>query len=386
MMDKITLLKQKDKFRGCMVGGAVGDALGYPVEFMSHSEIINKYGHKGITNYALHHGKALVSDDTQMTMYTANSLLFAYTRMMARGIGAPLYVYVAKSYWEWYCTQYCKKVDELKENLCSGFLTCWISNIPEMYAPRAPGNTCLNAIKHGADGTVENPINDSKGCGGVMRVAPVGLFASSFRWDARKVMEAGADIAAITHGHELGYIPAAALAYIINQIVAKPEEPLKNIVVDTIRMLDCVYEDKKHLFTLTTLLNLAVDLSQRQVDDYEAIKALGRGWVGEEALAIAVYCALKHSDSFEDAVIAAVNHGGDSDSTGAICGNILGAYLGFNSIPAKYIGKLELLEELLELADDLAILPDADIDEYGASDELWNDKYIKCGYPKRADR
>lgn len=375
----------KDKFRGCMVGGAVGDALGYPVEFMRHREIVAKYGCNGITNYELHHGKALVSDDTQMTMYTANSLLFAYSRMMSRGIGAPLHVYVAKSYGEWYFTQCCKKVEELKQNLGTEYLTCWISNIPEMYASRAPGNTCLNAIRQGAMGTVDEPINDSKGCGGVMRVAPVGLFASAFRWEARKVMSEGAAMAAITHGHELGYIPAAALAYIINQIVTKPDTGLVEIVKDTIRYLNDIFEDKQHLAEMTRLLYLAIELSESQMDDFDAIKQLGKGWVGEEALAVAVYCALKHSDSFEDAVIAAVNHGGDSDSTGAICGNIMGAYLGFNAIPAKYIGKLELLEELLELADDLAILPDVDIDEYGA-DDLWNDKYIRNIYPERRIR
>lgn len=372
----------KNKLRGCMVGGAVGDALGYPVEFMSHREIINKYGYRGITKYELRHRKALVSDDTQMTMYTANSLLFAYTRMMARGIGAPLHVYVAKGYEEWYFTQCCRKVDELKEKLNTGYLTCWISNIPEIYASRAPGNTCLEAIKNGAAGTVDEPINDSKGCGGVMRVAPVGLFASAFRWDARKVMNEGAAMAAITHGHELGYIPAAALAYIINQIVTRPDARIKEIVEDTIRNLNCVFEGKRHVTEMTRLLNLAVELSQCHLDDFEAIKQLGKGWVGEEALAVAVYCALRHSDCFEDAVVAAVNHGGDSDSTGSICGNIMGAYLGFNAIPAKYIGRLELLEELLELADDLAILPDVDIDECGA-DDLWNDKYIRNIYPKR---
>lgn len=63
------------------------------------------------------------------------------------------------------------------------------------------------------------------------------------------------------------------------------------------------------------------------------IAQLGVGWVGEEALAISVYCALKYQDDFKEAVIAAVNRNGDSDSTGAITGNILGAYLGLSRIP-----------------------------------------------------
>jgi ADP-ribosylglycohydrolase len=82
---------------------------------------------------------------------------------------------------------------------------------------------------------------------------------------------------------------------------------------------------------------------------------IGEGWVGEEALAIAVYCALKYQDDLRGALIAAVNHDGDSDSTGAITGNILGAYLGANAIPQAWLKKLELREVITELADDLLV-------------------------------
>ena len=371
-----------DKFRGCMVGGAVGDALGYPVEFMSYKQIQNVFGPEGITAYKLHNGVAQISDDTQMTMYTANGLLFAYTRMKMKGIGAPLCTYAIPAYTEWYYTQFCPNAAKLKEKLDRDSLSCWITNVPEMYASRVPGNTCLNAIAGGCKGTVNHKINNSKGCGGVMRVAPVGLFGTVANWSAEEVMYQGADFAALTHTHELGYIPAAALAYIINQITANKDMDLVTIIVATIRELNNNYGDKKHVGEMTGILERALDFAQRDLSDIDCIRVLGEGWVGEEALAVAVYCALRHSDSFEDAIIAAVNHGGDSDSTGAICGNIMGAHLGFNAIPDKYIGKLELLEQLLELADDLAILPDVYIDEFGG-DDLWNDKYIRNIYPRR---
>lgn len=370
----------KDKFRGCLVGGAAGDALGYPVEFMSYGEILREFGKKGITQYLLRDGVAQVSDDTQMTMYTANSLLFAYTRMMIRGIGAHLYVYAKNAYTEWYHTQYLDNPRQMIRKIRGNHLTCWLSNIQEMYASRAPGNTCLDAISEGCLGTVDNVINDGKGCGGVMRVAPVGLFGAPLGWSAEEVMHQGADFAALTHTHELGYIPAAAFAYIINQLINKPELRLKDIILDTIRNLESVYGDKEHTVELIRLLNNAIDLADRAGDDHAAVVKLGKGWVAEEALAIAVYCALKHSDSFEAAIIAAVNHGGDSDSTGAICGNIMGAYLGLNNIPPKFIGRLELLEQLLELADDLAVFREQDLDEYG-NDKLWEDKYCRATYP-----
>ena len=65
-----------DRYRGCLLGGAAGDALGYPVEFLSLADIRERYGPAGITSYALQHGVAQISDDTQMTLFTANGLLF----------------------------------------------------------------------------------------------------------------------------------------------------------------------------------------------------------------------------------------------------------------------------------------------------------------------
>ena len=88
--------------------------------------------------------------------------------------------------------------------------------------------------------------------------------------------------------------------------------------------------------------------------DLDAIRELGGGWVAEETVAIALYCALRHADSFEDAVIAAVNHDGDSDSTGAVTGNIMGALLGMEGIPAAFVQPLELRDVLLATAKKLA--------------------------------
>lgn len=115
------------------------------------------------------------------------------------------------------------------------------------------------------------------------------------------------------------------------------------------------------------------------MDDLDAIQQLGEGWVAEETLAIAVYCSLKYSDDFDKALIASVNHSGDSDSTGAVTGNILGAYLGLQGIPQKYLDNLELKEVILELADDL--FKDYRISEYGSyHDEIWEQKYIEKTY------
>lgn len=159
-----------DKYRGCLIGGAAGDALGYAVEFSREDQIAARYGAGGIRDYQLDdRGLAPFSDDTQMTLYTANGLLHAVTRGRLRGVLGPLRDYVSGFYVEWSRTQ--------TEPYPLADHSAWISALPELFVPRAPGATCLSACAVGAHGTPEEPINDSKGCGGIMRVAPAGLLA-----------------------------------------------------------------------------------------------------------------------------------------------------------------------------------------------------------------
>ena len=80
---------------------------------------------------------------------------------------------------------------------------------------------------------------------------------------------------------------------------------------------------------------------------------MGEGWVGDEAIAIAIFAVMRHIDNFEDCIVCAVNHDGDSDSTGAIAGNIIGAILGYSAIPGYYLGNLEIEPILVSAADDL---------------------------------
>ncbi|MBR2310217.1 MAG: ADP-ribosylglycohydrolase family protein [Oscillospiraceae bacterium] len=372
--------KNLDKIRGCLIGGAAGDALGYAVEFLSENYIFSKYGKAGITEYQLHHGKAWISDDTQMTMFTANGLLFGTTRGHMRGIMGPYPGYVAVAYREWYKTQV-----ESYEHCNRKFSTCWILNVPELFAARAPGNTCLSAIDDGCCGSIENPVNNSKGCGGVMRVAPIGLYLGDSRLASLAIDLMGADVAALTHGHEMGYIPAAMLVHIIRLVSHNDEITLKDVVLDSMTAMKMLFPEAKTLPGFLKLINKAVTLSAEDVADLDGIHQLGEGWVGDEALAIAIYCALKYSSDFDKALIAAVNHNGDSDSTGAITGNILGAYLGLSAIPEKYTKNLELLDVITEIADDLYY--DCNINEYtrptDPRDIAWEEKYVHITYPRK---
>ena len=161
----------------------------------------------------------------------------------------------------------------------------------------------------------------------------------------------------LTHGHELGYIPAAALVHVIRKVVEEPACSLLSAVTDSIAAVQNLFPHAQNLSDFVHLMQLAVKLSQSGIDDRDAVHQLGEGWVAEETLAIAVYCALKYEQDFDKAVIAAVNHNGDSDSTGAVCGNLLGAYLGYEAIPQKYLEHLELHDLIRKLADSLSMTP-----------------------------
>ena len=390
-------MRNIDKFRGCLIGGAAGDALGYAVEFKREDEIFSEYGKDGITEYdlILDDDVAEISDDTQMTLFTANGLLFGVTRFCTHGIlGAGLKDYVAYAYQDWLQTQI--GVEDY-----NAYHYCWIRDIVELNVRRAPGNTCMSALmsmKHH-----QQVDNDSKGCGGVMRVAPVGMMAAADeqvvvkdwygkevprrKWQTNEIVRLGGDCAEITHKHPLGYLPAAFMAGLVYYILMHDETITFSVFEGFLR---AVYADVKQEYTIgrkqqaldelwiliEKAINQAGDIT---VSDEYAIPCLGEGWTGDEAFAIAIYCTMKHLDSFEDAIAAAVNHDGDSDSTGAICGNLMGAIIGYNAIPEHFKQKLELKNLLLDMADD--IVRGCPIGEYHApktpDEQQWERRYVK---------
>ena len=380
-----------DPIRGCLFGGAVGDALGYAVEFIEDYAIFERYGAEGITEYALDKvtGKALISDDTQMTLFTANGLLVGDTRGCMRGIQGWPRGYVAMAYQDWLYTQ----TGSYENRAERGYnQRSWLCDVPELYARRAPGNTCLSALSEAAraghvDDYIANPKNDSKGCGGVMRISPLAL---NYQMAIETLDMEAAQIAAITHGHSLGYMPAAVLCHIINRIVFPGEKKmtLREIVVEAKKTAEKIFDGDKHLKELTDIIDRAIVLSENDFDDLENIRALGQGWVAEETLAIAIYCSLRYEKDFSRGIIAAVNHSGDSDSTGAVTGNILGALVGYDAIEDKWKKDLECADIVIEMADD--ICHGCQMSEYSSyHDAPWALKYMdmhwKVPVPRNED-
>ena len=352
--------KQLDKIRGSLIGGAVGDALGYPVEFInSYMGIQKRYGENGITRLDTtqwwlpdeeNSSKAWISDDTQMTLFTACGLLNA----KAQGT-APRYA-ICEAYLEWYYTQIGKRSGRHKD--------CWIGDVPELNNRRAPGQTCITALQDILRG--KDPYNNSKGCGGIMRTAPVALYGAVWRDTPegeplegrisriKDVDMLSADAAEITHQHPLGWLSSALEAHVIYRILQKDsltEDGFKAYLSEGYGTLLSLYPNEgASISQLRALTDKALGLVDSPASDVDNIEAIGEGWVAEETLAIAVYCAVKYFDNFEKAIIASVNHKGDSDSTGAVTGNILGAVVGYDAIPEFFKTDLELHDVILHVA------------------------------------
>lgn len=326
------------------MGGAVGDALGAPIEFLTLNQIRAQYGLAGLTDYARAYGrKGALTDDTQMTLFTAEGLILSNLRDdYARGEQVVEAVYHA--YLRWLYTQESHLKDRLFHvhgscSMADGMLTTH----PELFSHRAPGNSCLSALRSGKMGTISAPINNSKGCGGVMRIAPVGLFYK----DASQAFKSGCECAAITHGHACGYLASGVQAAIIAFIM--DGESLADAIGASVELL----KKWDHHAICSDAIEQALEMHRHGEPSSETVEKLGAGWVAEEALAISLYCALAFQDDFPKGVLLAVNHSGDSDSTGAITGNLLGALLGVKAIPTEWLKALELREVIEEVADDL---------------------------------
>lgn len=378
--------KSLDMIKGSLFGGAVGDALGYTVEFWSEEQIFDMFGCKGITSYRFDRrsGKALISDDTQMTLFTANGLLVGNTRGAMRGIAGDPRVYVEKAYQDWLKTQQ-SSMEEVNryERYSPEGGNSWLLDVPELYALRAPGNTCLSALREGSKGIldyIKHPVNHSKGCGGIMRVAPLALkyrLKENYYGTIQELDREGAQLAAITHGHSLGYMPAAVLTHVLARIVSESGKvDLKEVIIEARDTAKEIFAGDIHLEELVRIIDLAIELSENGESDLANIHLLGEGWVAEETLGISLYCALKYQNDFSAGIIASVNHKGDSDSTGAVTGNILGALLGYEAIEDKWKENLELSDVILEMAEDLC--HGCQMSEYSSyQDPAWISKYMK---------
>lgn len=333
-----------DRVRATLLGGALGDAFGGLVEFDSIERIRLQYGRAGIVEPPTGQ-PLLITDDTQMTLFTAEALIRA-----RRDTTKDSAEVAHRAYLRWLHTQ----GGQVPADVVDG----WLITVPELHSLRAPGNTCLSALQSTSSlrperGSRTHSLNNSKGCGAVMRAAPAGLV----EMDPASAFELAVDMGALTHSHPSGYLSAGAFAVIINRLMANVTLP---VAVQS--ALDLLITYPRHEETHDAL-SRGMQLAIHERPTPERItEQLGGGWVGEEALAIGV-CAAAHAHDFKDGIRLAVNHSGDSDSTGSITGNILGAMWGSQALPLDWLSDLELREVITAISDDLTGPPGPDWDE-----------------------
>lgn len=323
------------RVQGTLMGGALGDSLGYLVEFQSLEQISINYGSALLLDLSQAHGPVHFSDDTQMTLYTLDGLLDVL-EWANDGVGADINACQWLAYLRWLKTQGVPAPGHAPEQAPR-----WIDSQSVLHHQRHPGNACLAGLATGEMGTAARPVNlDSKGCGTVMRSAPYGLLPNV---EAETVYKVSSDAASLTHGHPSARQSSGAFSWLIHQLVIEGL-PLR-AAAESAR--DRAAAEASADADLLARLELALTRSKHDGEllaGDSLTDALGLGWVAEEALAVALYCVLATDagavspvQHFLDALRLAVNHSGDSDSTGAIAGNILGALYGEAALPPSWL-------------------------------------------------
>lgn len=361
----------RSRVRGCLLGGAIGDALGAPVGSWSRRQIAERFGSSGVRQFVAEEvaGRPLrgrVTDDTQLTLFAVEGIIRASVRT-DRGLGFTVGV-LAGSYDRWLDTQLLDRP--------SGARDGWLAGEQWLYSKRASGLTSLAALESARDpntqpGMGQLAANESKGCGGVTRSAPFGLvLGTTTRWQ----FDSAGEAAGYTHGHRTGRIAAATFAAIVGGLVRG--EALDKAVLEAMRLL-AHYEG--HEETMAALQRARAEALDEPKASVETLHSLGEGWIAEEALAMAVYVALTNPrpDKTLEALAFAVSHSGNSAATGSICGQLLGALHGETALPPELTFAIEGRSTIVLLADDLALeLTSGDrLHSDGGSNTRWTERY-----------
>jgi ADP-ribosylglycohydrolase len=294
---------------GMIYGLALGDALGAPVEFWDLKGIRERYGPQGIQELP---EPALFTDDTQMTLAVAEGLVAAGQEDLGAIMAALSQEFVA-----------------------------WLRS-PDNN--RSPGGACLYGARQLEAGVPwwKSGKPNSKGCGAVMRVAPIGYL---YQHDLPKLRQVAAASALLTHHHPTAQVGAVAAAFLIKLALDRlpPEDLLLTLELETHGQVE---EFDRALARLEEALEMT--------SPDTALAHIGEGWVAEEAVMMALYCFLKSPHDFLATIRRGANIQGDSDSIASIAGGISGAYLGVRALPPVWVERLEKSAYLADVAQRLA--------------------------------
>ena len=340
------MISKRDAYRGCLLGLAIGDAMGYPVDTKTFQQIQEEYGPYGLMGYDLRNGYAEVSSHTQLAAFSCNGLLLGLTRGQVYGKMAPFVRYVGLAQQEWAIGQ--RRYDQPQRN------HCWVFRVPELRRRRCTDTRMVETLNRGKLGSLEEPVNKYDTPASIAAAAAVGLFADPNRLEPEEIDRLGAECVALTHGSPLAFLAGGAAAHLINRCLLEPDTPLAELAEETLTSLNNQFgREYAQTGDVIALVRQAMamtrDYTILPVDAMERLKCD----TGAEVLAGAIYAALICERDFDNAMIAAVNHSGWSAAVGCLTGAILGARMGEEALPEFYLECLEIAPVLREMADDL---------------------------------
>lgn len=360
-------------YKGCLLGLAAGDAMGYAVANQSLEQIRDNYGPSGLLGYDLVNGYAYVTSHTQMAAYACNGLLLGVTRGQMRGVMAPYVRYVAAAELEWAKHQGYRRDINLPRN-------CWITGAQGLRFRRCMDTLMLDTLNRRDLGTMEEQRNRYQTPGAITAAIPVGLFFDPNRMERGELVRLGAETVALTHGNPLAFLTGAALAYIISRIAWNGDRDMRIVARDTISMLKQEYHAAYPKAVNEICLHLQSAIALAGTPGTPEAEALDKIYcdTASRVLAGAVYVAILHPKSLDEALIAAVNHSGESAAVGAVTGAIVGALVGEEGIPDFYLEGLEPAETLRTLAVDMFQGCPMEKESHFFDCE-WEEKYIAPG-------
>ncbi|MCX5147198.1 ADP-ribosylglycohydrolase family protein [Streptomyces sp. NBC_00320] len=339
----------RSRVRGTLLGSALGDAFGAPLADLPLDAVREAHGPQGLTEPAPAYGRrGTVTAATQLTLFTVDGLIRAHVRRDTGAWHPPTDIH--RAHLRWAATQHDWGPDERRKD------NGWLARQEWLYARRGPARACMTGFADDVLGTLDQPKNPTaRDAAAATRSAPFGLLVG---WDPALVLQLATECAAQSHGHPAAYLSAGAFAVIVHGLTRG--DSLDAALQRTLGLLGA----RPGHQNVTHALQRAVAAVPQGPPTPQAVATFaageghggggGSGGGAEDALAVAVYCALVAED-VPHGLRLAVNHDGDSTAAGALCGALLGALHGETALPGAWLADLEGRATVLEIADDFAL-------------------------------
>ncbi|MGV9251631.1 ADP-ribosylglycohydrolase family protein [Streptomyces sp. NPDC003697] len=329
----------RSRVRGTLLGVAVGDALGAPVDRLDLPAVREAYGADGLLDLAPAYGRrGAVTHFTQLTLFSVDGLIRAQVRRDSGAWHPPTDLH--RAYLRWAATQRDWGPDERRKE------DGWLAREEWLYARRDPDRTLLLGLGDETMGTLEVPKNPgADGPEAAARSAPFGLLVG---WEPNLVVQLAVECAAQTHGHPVACLAAGAYAVIVHALARG--DGLDGAVQKALALLAV----RPGHQPVSEALQQALGAVRQGLPHPGRVEELAGEGTAAGLLAVAVYCALVGED-VRHGLCLAVNQSGPSGAAGALTGGLLGALHGETALPPAWLAELEGRPTVLLLADDFAM-------------------------------